>query len=148
MPPSIACAFRCSQPPGAFIRPELAGLVSCQIRSWGPPPELCSTRAAVRRFRRRSPHGVLTAFRVLLHSGIRHQVQLFKPNPARSSPGAFSLQGFHPLRDGPDFAEPPLMRFASTRRKRRWIPASGCPSRRDWLVSFKTADPRGISGLT
>jgi hypothetical protein len=31
----IACASRFSQPPGAFVRPEPAGLVSCQIRSWG-----------------------------------------------------------------------------------------------------------------
>jgi hypothetical protein len=32
-----ACAFRFSQPLGAFIRPMLAGPVSCQIRSWGSP---------------------------------------------------------------------------------------------------------------
>jgi hypothetical protein len=32
-----ACASRCSQPPGAFIRPEPAGLVPCRIRSWGQP---------------------------------------------------------------------------------------------------------------
>jgi hypothetical protein len=34
---STACAFRFSQPLGAFIRPEPAGLVSCRIRSWGLP---------------------------------------------------------------------------------------------------------------
>jgi hypothetical protein len=55
-----ACAFRFSQPPGAFIRPEPAGLVSCRIRSWGHPPELSSSRAAVRCFQRRSPRGVST----------------------------------------------------------------------------------------
>jgi hypothetical protein len=55
-----ACAFRFSQPPGAFIRPEPAGLVSCRIRSWGHPPELSSSRVAVRCFQRRSPRGVLT----------------------------------------------------------------------------------------
>jgi len=59
-----ACAFRFSQPPGAFIRSEPAGLVSCRIRSWGYPPELSSSRAAVRRFQRRYPLGVRTAFRV------------------------------------------------------------------------------------
>jgi hypothetical protein len=32
-----ACAFRFSQPLDAFIRPTLAGLVSCRIRSWGSP---------------------------------------------------------------------------------------------------------------
>jgi len=55
-----ACAFRFSQPLGAFIRPEPAGLVSCRIRSWGHPPELSSSRAAVRRLQRRSPRGVST----------------------------------------------------------------------------------------
>jgi hypothetical protein len=35
LPRPTACAYRFSQPPGAFIRPEPAGLVSCQIRSWG-----------------------------------------------------------------------------------------------------------------
>jgi len=37
LPRSTACAFRFSQPPGALIRPELTGLVSCRIRSWGQP---------------------------------------------------------------------------------------------------------------
>ena len=55
-----ACAFRFSQPPGAFIRPEPAGLVSCRIRSWGHPPELCSSRVAVRCLQRHSPLGVST----------------------------------------------------------------------------------------
>jgi hypothetical protein len=32
-----ACAFRFSQPLGAFIRPEPASLVSCWSRSWGSP---------------------------------------------------------------------------------------------------------------
>jgi hypothetical protein len=32
-----ASAFRFSQPPDAFSRSEPAGLVSCQIRSWGSP---------------------------------------------------------------------------------------------------------------
>jgi hypothetical protein len=35
LPRPTACASRFSQPPGAFIRPEPAGLVSCRIRSWG-----------------------------------------------------------------------------------------------------------------
>jgi hypothetical protein len=37
LPHPTACAFRFSQPPDALIRPEPAGLVSCQIRSWGSP---------------------------------------------------------------------------------------------------------------
>jgi hypothetical protein len=35
LPHPTACASRFSQPPGASIRPEPAGLVSCRIRSWG-----------------------------------------------------------------------------------------------------------------
>jgi hypothetical protein len=35
LPRPTACTFRFSQPPGASIRPEPAGLVSCRIRSWG-----------------------------------------------------------------------------------------------------------------
>jgi hypothetical protein len=37
LPHPTACAFRFSQPLDALIRPEPAGLVSCQIRSWGSP---------------------------------------------------------------------------------------------------------------
>jgi len=55
-----ACAFRFSQPHGAFIRPEPAGLIPCRIRSWGHPPELSSSRVAVRCSQRRSPLGVST----------------------------------------------------------------------------------------
>jgi hypothetical protein len=88
-----ACAFRFSQPLGAFIRPEPAGLVPCRIRSWGHPPELFSSRAAVRRLRRRSPHGVRNAFRVLLHAGVRHPVQLFKLKTER-----VALLGLFPSR--------------------------------------------------
>jgi hypothetical protein len=54
-----ACTSRFSQPPGAFIRREPAGPVSCRLRSWGSfPPEPCSSRAAVRRLRRLYPHVV------------------------------------------------------------------------------------------
>jgi hypothetical protein len=88
-----ACAFRFSQPPGAFIRPEPAGLVPCRIRSWGHPPELCSSRAAVRCFQRRSPLGVTTASRVLLHAGVRHSIQLFKLKTER-----VALLGIFPSR--------------------------------------------------
>jgi len=77
-----ACAFRFSQPLDAFIRPEPAGLISCRIRSWGHPPELSSSRAAVRRSRRLSPHDVPTAFRVLLRARVRHSVQRFRLKPS------------------------------------------------------------------
>jgi len=78
LPCLTACAFRFSQPPGAFIRPEPAGLISCRIRSWGHPPELSSSRAAVRCFQRRSPLGVTIAFRVLLRARVRHSIQRFR----------------------------------------------------------------------
>jgi len=77
-----ACAYRFSQPPGAFIRPEPAGLVPCRIRSWGHPPEPSSSHAAVRCFQRLSPRGVPTAFRVLLRARVRFPVQLFKLKPS------------------------------------------------------------------
>jgi hypothetical protein len=35
LPRPTACAYRLSQPRGALIRPVPAGLISCQIRSWG-----------------------------------------------------------------------------------------------------------------
>jgi hypothetical protein len=35
LPHPTASTSRFSQPPGAFIRPEPGGLVSCRIRSWG-----------------------------------------------------------------------------------------------------------------
>jgi hypothetical protein len=77
-----ACAFRFSQPPGAFIRPEPTGLVPCRIRSWGHPPELCSSHAAVRRFQRLSPLDVSDAFRVLLRTRVRPSTQRFRLEPS------------------------------------------------------------------
>jgi hypothetical protein len=59
LPRLSACAFRFSQPPGAFIRPVPAGRISDRIRSWGPrPSELCSSHAAVRCFQRLCPPDV------------------------------------------------------------------------------------------
>jgi hypothetical protein len=88
-----ACTFRLSQPPGAFIRPEPAGLVSCRIRSWGHPSELSSSRAAARCLQRRSPRGVQTAFRVLLRTRVRFPIQLFKLKT-----GYVALLGLFPSR--------------------------------------------------
>jgi hypothetical protein len=48
-------AFRFSRPLGVFVRPGPTGLVSCRIRSWGSPFRAFSSRAAVRRLRRRCP---------------------------------------------------------------------------------------------
>jgi len=44
------------------------------------PPELCSSRAVVRCFQRRSPLGVPAAYRVLLHARVRHSTQRFRLN--------------------------------------------------------------------
>jgi hypothetical protein len=88
-----ACAFRFSQPLDAFIRPEPAGLIACRIRSWGHPPELSSSRAAVRRSRRLSPRDVLTVFRVLLCARVRHSVQRFRLKTER-----VALLGLFPSR--------------------------------------------------
>jgi hypothetical protein len=70
-----------------------AGPISCRIRSWGHPPELCSSRAAVRRSQRRSPLGVTTASRVFLHARIRHPTQLFKLKSSAQLSWAFSPPG-------------------------------------------------------
>jgi len=82
LPRPTASAFRFSQPPGAFIRPEPAGLVPCRIRSWGHPPELSSSHAAVRRSRRHSPHDVSNAFRVSLRVRVHHSTQRFRLEPS------------------------------------------------------------------
>jgi hypothetical protein len=55
LPHPSTCILGFSQPLDAFLRPVLTGLVSCRIRSWGFPSELCSSRAAVRRLQRRCP---------------------------------------------------------------------------------------------
>jgi len=108
-----ACAFRFSQPPGAFIRPEPAGLVPCRIRSWGHPPEPSSSRAAVRCFQRRSPLGVRTAFRVLLNARVHHPVQLF-----RLKTGRVALLGLFPFR---------VLSLSTLVRPSSDLPSCGCP---------------------
>jgi len=142
-----ACVFRFSQPRDAFIRPEPAGLISCRIRSWGHPPELCSSRAAVRCFQRQSPHDVFTpsGFCSTRESATRtgglDQIR------ARSSPGPFPLQGFLSPGDGAAFTVPSLMRLTLSNAS---VPSGSTPGHRspeDGLVSFETAYPPGVSGL-
>jgi hypothetical protein len=133
LPHSTTSASRFSQPPDAFFRPEPAGLISCQIRSWGRPPELSPSRAAARRFRRHSP----------LDIGSTHNespcLQGFSPrespppnlsdldrNPARSSPGPFSLQGFHSFCDDLVFTRSPFL----------WLPARTKTDEQDPLQGF------------
>jgi hypothetical protein len=102
--------------------PSLPGLISCRIRSWGHPPELCSSRAAVRCSQRRSPLGVRAAFRVLLHAGVRHPVQLFKLKTER-----VALLGIFPsrvcalstlARPSPDL---PSCGFQLRRKRLNWL---------------------------
>lgn len=93
LPSPVTSVFRCSQPRDAFIRPSLTGPVSCQIRSWVCPSELCSFREAVHCFQRRYPLGVAITFRVLLCSKVRYACRRFRPNMARSSPEPYSPSG-------------------------------------------------------
>jgi len=70
IPTLTASAFRYSQPLGAFIRPEPAGLISCQIRSWGPlqsfaPPSL--------------PYTVSSAFTLLTFERLQGVAQFGSP---------------------------------------------------------------------
>jgi len=136
LPHSTASASRFSQPPDAFYRPEPAGLISCQIRSWGRSPELSSSRVAARRFRRRSP----------LDIGSTHNespcLQGFSPrespplnlsvlnrNPARSSLEPFSLQGFHSFYDDLAFTRSPFL----------WLPPRTKTDEQDPLQGFFAA---------
>jgi len=142
-----ACVFRFSQPHDAFIRPEPAGLVSCRIRSWGIPPELSSSSAAVRCFQRHSPLGVPTAFRVLLRARVRHSIQRFRLKTER-----VALLGLFPSR---------VLTLSALAQPSPSLPSYGYPPGRErpWglhfrvshaesrLVSFETADPLGVLGL-
>jgi hypothetical protein len=121
-----ACASRCSQPLGAFIRPEPAGLVSCRIRSWGHPPEPCSSRAAVRCSQRRSPLDVRDAFRVWHHARVRHPVQRFRLKTERVALlGIFPSGVFSLFAIGPVLAEPPLVRLLPRTVKAETTPLQG-----------------------
>jgi hypothetical protein len=111
-----ACAFRCSQPLGTFIRSEPAGPVSCRIRSWGNPPKLFSSAAAVRCLQRLSPLDVLPAFRVLLRGRVRHPVQLFRLKTER-----VALLGLHPSR---------VLTLPALVRPSPALPSCGLPLRR------------------
>jgi hypothetical protein len=88
--PASACVFGFSQPLDAFIRPVPAGLVSCRIRSWGFPSEPCSSRAAVRRLRRRCPLALVLLRPCVPILGCKHPQ---RSAHAASSPG---LQGLAP----------------------------------------------------
>lgn len=122
-----ACAFRFSQPLGAFFRFEPAGHISCRIRSWGFPSGLCTPLAAVRCLQRRCPLAVPSppvrsnrtrrcetdgdcAFRALLRERIRlPNMSCLGSSRARGPPGFPPLQGTHLGQDGATFAAPPLM---------------------------------------
>jgi hypothetical protein len=88
-----------------------------------PPSGCCSTRESVTRRRR------------------------FRPSPARSSPGPFSLQGAPPRLDGRGLrrASPHAVRCPGA--SDRYTATPGSCSNRGWLVSLETADPPGIPRL-
>jgi len=76
------------------FRHKLTGLLSCQIRSWDHPSELCSFREAVCCFQHPYPLDVLTAFRVLLNAKVRHPRQLFKLNTSTWLSWVFTPSGY------------------------------------------------------
>jgi hypothetical protein len=142
-----ACAFRCSQPPGAFIRSEPAGLVPCRIRSWGHPSEPCSSRAAVRCFQRRSPLGVCAPSGSCSARESATRFSGLDWHRARSSPGPFPLQGSPSYRAGPAIhrSSPPVVGPADASGLR--ASTSGSHTRKARHVSLETADPPGVCGL-
>jgi len=84
LPPSTASAFKFSQLLGAFIRPELTGLVSCRIRPWVLPSELSSSHAAARCFQRlslldvRATRNERPRLQGFLRARVRHRIQRFR----------------------------------------------------------------------
>jgi len=142
-----ACAFRFSQPLGAFIRPEPTR--PCSM----PDPLLGSPSRAFLLPRSR------TLFPAPFPSWRLRRLQGFAPREspppspvvyaetrARSSPGSFPLQGFS-LCVGPAFTGPPLLWFSGSDASGQTSSTSGSPTPRAWLVSLETANPPGVSGL-
>jgi len=151
LPHSTASASRFSQPPDAFVRPEPAGLISCQIRSWGRSPELSSSRVAARRFRRRSPLDIGTTHTespclqgFAPRESSPPDLSVLNRNPARSSPEPFSLQGFHSFCDDLGLHQISLLVVTSSDENGRTGSTSRFFSQQAWLVSLETADPHGI----
>jgi hypothetical protein len=148
LPSPTACASRFSQPPGAFIRPEPAGLVSCRIRSWGSALQSFLPLA--------QPYAVSSAVTLLTFQpssgscSTRESASRLSGlgrSRARSSPGPFSLQGLHSPCDASAFAAAPLLWFAPSDASGQTGSTSGCLSQRAWLVSLETANPPGLCDL-
>jgi len=108
-PPS---AFRFSQPLDASSAPSLPALFHAGSALGVYPPELCSSRAAVRCSQRLSPHGVRDVFRVLLRARVRQSVQLFKLKAER-----VALLGLFPSR---------VLTLSALARPSPRLPSCGC----------------------
>jgi hypothetical protein len=111
-----ACASRFSQPLDAFIRPTSAGLVSCQIRSWGSPSRaLLLSHSLARRLRRSCPLAVRTRSRTppRASSVASAETPRLELAPIAGRPrSAPRLQGFAPRES------PPLQTGCLDRRER------------------------------
>jgi hypothetical protein len=126
LPHPTTCAFGFSRPLDAFIRPEPAGLVSCQIRSWGftlqsfaPPAQPFAVSGASALMSLETPFSPtrppdIRTQACFPRARVRRSerpsppglcstresatpLRLFRPARARSSPGLGALQGSPPL---------------------------------------------------
>jgi hypothetical protein len=175
LPHPAACTFRFSRPLGALVRSEPAGLVSCQIRSWGcalqslaplPQPYVVSDAAplvALGGEPNPSDHRAATAETAATrHSygraGTRSRLQGFAPRksppPCTGGLGRFrrvALLGFCPPGCSPPTKRPiqsasPHGLGSSGANDRKSDP-TGYSFRRDGLASLETADPPGLLRL-
>jgi hypothetical protein len=148
LPHPPACAFRLSQPPGAFIRPEPApalfhagSALGVTLQSFVPPAQPCAVSSAIPLLAFQPPSGSCST----RESATRPSCSSY--GRARSSPGLFPLQGSLAPCDGSAFTDPPLMWFAFSDASGRTSSTPGFLSPRAWPISLETADPPGVSGL-
>jgi hypothetical protein len=111
------------------------------------PPELSSSRAAVRCFQRLSPLGVRAAFRVFLRARVRHSTQRFRLKSSAWLSWAFSPPGFSFSLRWSDLRRSSPHAVTLSDASGRTGSTSGSLTQRVWLVSLETADPPGVCGL-
>jgi hypothetical protein len=152
LPHPITCASGFSRPLDAFIRPEPAGLVSCQIRSWGfalqsltPPAQPYAVSGAVALLSLKRP-----SCRLALPTSTRKRAFI---GHVFDLPNAPRLQGFAPR-------ESPPLRPGCLDRNQRVALLGFVPSRvfplssldrtftRSPLTSFCFARPQATSHIS
>jgi hypothetical protein len=137
LPHPTACAFRFSQPPGAFIRPEpepalfhAGSAPGVTLQSFLPPAQPHAVSGAVPLLAFQPPSGSCSA----RESATRPSCLSW--SRARSSPGPFPLQGTPPRDVVPAFTGPPLMRFTFRTQAAGTAPLQGFPRREvGWSLS-------------